>query len=98
MAKKSNFFWASYSDLMTSLFFIMLVLFVLTVVVLKKQSREIEEKLKITEAQLKVLEEIQKSAEELPDEYFDYDETFKRFELKRQIRFEHNSSVIPPET
>lgn len=33
---KRSFFWASYADLMSSLFFIMLVLFVLTVVMLQK--------------------------------------------------------------
>lgn len=32
--KKESYFWTSYSDLMTSLFFIMLVLFVLVIVVL----------------------------------------------------------------
>src|SRR5690554_2011397 len=34
--KKESFFWTSYADLMTSLFFVMLVLFVLTSVVLSK--------------------------------------------------------------
>ncbi|WP_300763644.1 hypothetical protein [uncultured Bacteroides sp.] len=35
--KKESFFWTSYSDLMTSLFFIMLVLFILAIVVLHKR-------------------------------------------------------------
>ena len=35
--KKESFFWTSYSDLMTSLFFIMLVLFILVVVLLHKR-------------------------------------------------------------
>lgn len=35
--KKESFFWTSYSDLMTSLFFIMLVLFILVVVLLHKK-------------------------------------------------------------
>jgi hypothetical protein len=43
MLKKQSFFWASYADLMTSLFFIMLVLFVLTAVILKKQARASEQ-------------------------------------------------------
>ncbi len=33
--KKNDFFWVSFSDLMTTMFFVMLVLFVLTVVYLK---------------------------------------------------------------
>ena len=44
MSKKS-FFWASYADLMTSLFFIMLTLFVLTIVMLKRQSEATETEL-----------------------------------------------------
>jgi len=35
--KKDNIFWISYSDLMTSLFFVMLVLFVVTIGYLKNQ-------------------------------------------------------------
>lgn len=42
MRKKNqgNFFWASYADLMTSLFFIMLVLFVLSIAVTKKKNND----------------------------------------------------------
>lgn len=42
--KKESFFWTSYSDLMTSLFFVMLVLFVLVIVLLHKkiEGQEIE--------------------------------------------------------
>ncbi|GHT50009.1 hypothetical protein AGMMS49982_04520 [Bacteroidia bacterium] len=38
--KKESFFWTSYSDLMTSLFFVMLVLFVLVIVLLHKKISE----------------------------------------------------------
>ncbi len=40
--KKNNIFWISYSDLMTSLFFIMLVLFVITVSYLKFTQKGLE--------------------------------------------------------
>lgn len=43
---RKSFFWASYADLMTSLFFIMLVLFVLTVIMLQKNSPDTTEELK----------------------------------------------------
>ena len=39
--KGESFFWTSFSDLMTSLFFIMLVLYVLTYIMLKKKEREL---------------------------------------------------------
>ena len=43
-SKKESFFWTSYSDLMTSLFFVMLVLFVLGLVISKNANRELEAK------------------------------------------------------
>lgn len=43
--KKESFFWTSYSDLMTSLFFIMLVLFILVVVLLHKRMEIFQERL-----------------------------------------------------
>ena len=39
--KKESYFWTSYSDLMTSLFFIMLVLFVLGLVISRNANREL---------------------------------------------------------
>lgn len=87
MSKKTNFFWASYADLMTSLFFIMLVLFVLTVVMMKRQS-------KATEEQLKKIVEIQNSVKELDTTYFSYQDEYKRFTLKKQIQFAPAQSII----
>lgn len=88
MSKKANFFWASYADLMTSLFFIMLVLFVLTVVLMKKQARA-------TEEELKNIKEIENSVANLPDEYFEYQPGYKRHSLKKQIQFPKDSFNIP---
>ena len=39
--KKESFFWTSYSDLMTSLFFVMLVLFVLGLVLSRNANKEL---------------------------------------------------------
>ena len=44
--KKNNFFWVGYSDLMTSMFFIMLVLFVLTIGYLQVKILENEKLIK----------------------------------------------------
>ena len=49
--KKESYFWTSYSDLMTSLFFIMLVLFILTVVLLNKR-------MQATTAELEAIKEV----------------------------------------
>lgn len=61
--KKNDFFWVSFSDLMTTMFFVMLVLFVLTVIFLKleqsKTQAKVDELAKIVrlEEQFKPLEE-----------------------------------------
>ncbi|MBP2281701.1 outer membrane protein OmpA-like peptidoglycan-associated protein [Flavobacterium sp. CG_23.5] len=90
MSKKTNFFWASYADLMTSLFFIMLVLFVLTIAMMKRQQ-------KATVEQLKRIVEIQNSVKELDKRYFYYQDEYKRFSLKKQIQFDPAKSTIKPE-
>lgn len=54
---KRSFFWASYADLMSSLFFIMLVLFVATVAVLQKKELVVKEsKAKVADIEAKVAE------------------------------------------
>lgn len=90
MSKKTNFFWASYADLMTSLFFIMLVLFVLTIAMMKRQQ-------KATVEQLKRIVEIQNSVKELDKRYFYYQDEYKRFSLKKQIQFDPAKSSIKVE-
>ncbi len=84
MSKKSNFFWASYADLMTSLFFIMLVLFVLVIAMMKRQQ-------KVTEQQLESIVEVQAAVKELPEKYFAYDRIYKRFSLIENIEFQTNT-------
>jgi len=73
--KKESYFWTSFSDLMTSLFFVMLVLFVLTVALLHN-------KIKATQAQLDKIKEIEESVQNINSQYFEYDSLFKRHTLK----------------
>lgn len=84
---KESFFWTSYSDLMTSLFIIMLVLFVLVIVLLhKRMEATIIEKEQIE----KVLEEIKKvesSTRDLEGEYFSYNKEYKKFILNIDCQF-----------
>lgn len=86
--KESNFFWTSYTDLMTSLFFVMLALYILTVAVLRYQQ-------KATEEQLKKIKEIQNATKALPREFFQYQPEYKRFSLNQQIAFESGKAIIP---
>lgn len=93
MKKKSgSHFWPSYSDLMTSLFFIMLVMFVVTIVSLRNSLLEAEhlrleaERLrKISEEQLRSIQQIQEAVNQLPTDYFEEDVINKRWVLKRSF-------------
>jgi outer membrane protein OmpA-like peptidoglycan-associated protein len=85
--KSTSFFWPSFTDLMTSLFFIMLVLYVLTIMKLKIQQQASDE-------QLKKIKEIQNAVEKLPQTYFTYDSKYKRFSLNREIRFKTGENII----
>ncbi|KND18079.1 hypothetical protein AFK20_11880 [Enhydrobacter aerosaccus] len=84
---KQDFFWLSFSDLMTSLFFIMLVLYVLTFVKLTNQKNA-------SEQQLKKIQEIQTAVKSLPAQYFVYDEKYGRYSLVRNINFKTMEDVI----
>lgn len=84
---KQDYFWLGYSDLMTSLFFIMLVLYVLTFVKLSNQKNA-------SEQQLKKIQEIQTAVKSLPSQFFTYDEKYGRYSLSRNINFETMKDVI----
>ncbi|MEE1254328.1 MAG: hypothetical protein UHJ11_04675 [Paludibacteraceae bacterium] len=95
MAKKESFFWTSYSDLMTSMFFVMLVLFVLVVALLHKKITDIDAERKATEQQLRKITELNESIEQIDAEYFMYDQTYKRHTLKNvSVEFDTQSSDI----
>lgn len=87
--KKNNFFWVSYSDLMTSMFFVMMVLFFVTIVKLKST-------IEILKEERVILETVQKNVEKLQDneDLFSYDSKYKRFTLNFEVRFNKDSSKI----
>jgi outer membrane protein OmpA-like peptidoglycan-associated protein len=86
-AKKESFFWTSYSDLMTSLFFVMLVLFVLVIVLLHNKMAEIEEERKASDAQLEKIKEIEEAINTIDSTYFDYNKDYKKHILKIRVNF-----------
>lgn len=91
---KSDIFWVSFSDLMTTLFFIMLVLFVLTVVYLKiEQNKIIAEK-----EELEKIVQLEEQFKPLQlDEDFYYLEKCKKFVAKDLLGkeiFERNKTDI----
>ena len=89
--KKESFFWTSYTDLMTSLFFVMLVLFVLVIVLLHNKMKD---NLRLIEKQKKELiekrkmDEITKSTQNIDSTYFDYNTQYKKLVLKIKANFD----------
>ena len=81
--KKESFFWTSYSDLMTSLFFIMLTLFVLVIVLLHKR-------MEATEQELDNIKKVQQSTKDLSREYFEYNPKHEKYVLKVKYFFPTN--------
>jgi len=81
--KKESFFWTSYSDLMTSLFFVMLVLFILTIALLHKRNQGLITKL----IEFEKIEEIKKSLNNIDSNYFDYNPAYKKHILKIRVSF-----------
>lgn len=93
--KGESFFWTSYADLVTSLFFVMLVLFILTIALLHKKMVEIEGERKATQAQLDKIREIEESIKNINSRYFEYDSLYKRHTITNiNVSFKTGSSNI----
>ncbi|MFA4976843.1 MAG: flagellar motor protein MotB [Sphingobacterium sp.] len=90
MAKKegNNIFWVSFSDLMTSLFFIVLVLFVVTYV--NNRNTIIAQ-----DEQLQVYKEVEDSLMPLKNNSsFRYEDKYKRFLLNFEVKFKPSAFEI----
>lgn len=99
--KSKSFFWASYADLMTSLFFVMLMLFVVAVVELNKKNEElininttIEVENEKLAAQLEKAQEIENATLGLESEYFEYKSEYKKHILTIDVSFPTGESDI----
>lgn len=85
-----DFFWPSYVDLMTALFIVMLVLFVLSYKLFQDKQSE----LLVQVAQLRKIQEIELALKGLEGRYFRFDPVNKRHELKVDVTFDKDSWVI----
>ncbi len=89
--KPNNTFWPAYTDLMTRLFFVMLVLYVLTFVLLRNKQNEY----RVAAEKYDKLQEIEQSLTNLNNQYFEYDEVNKRYRMTSDILFESGDWKIP---
>lgn len=92
--KRESYFWTSYSDLMTSLFFVMLVLFVLACSILKNKIDEVEKQKEATDKELAKIKEIEESIEAIDPHFFEYNTTYKKHILKINVQFKKGSANI----
>lgn len=90
-SSKADFFWPSYTDLMTSLFFIMLVLYVLTYIRLNTTINLQKEKLAIIEAVEENLKPLKSDTS-----LFTYEQKYKRFKLSFDVKFQNDQYEISP--
>ncbi len=98
MKKSKDFFWMSFSDLMTSLFFVVLVLFVLTYAMLKKEQKVLETTVENLEEKLEVYDLVEQNLKPLKSDslLFRYEEQYKRFTLAFDVNFKIQKSKIRP--
>lgn len=91
MAKESkSFFWASYADLMTSLFFVMLTLFIVVIIALNNARIDAIEQTAELQAKINKADEINNATRELDTkhaEYFKYFPEYKKHKLGVTVNF-----------
>lgn len=92
--KKESFFWTSYADLMTTLFFVMLVLFILVIVLLHNKMVDIENERKATQTQIDKIIEIEQAVNKIDPKYFEYNDVYKKHILKIKVNFPAGISNI----
>ncbi len=91
---KESYFWTSYSDLMTNLFFVMLMLFVLAIALLYTEMAKIREERDATKAELAKIKEIQEAIKNIDTTYFEYNAEYKKHILKTKVKFDDLSADI----
>lgn len=82
--KRNNLFWISYSDIMTSLFFIMLVLFVVSYSFFRATVGEIA----VLKEEEEEITAIRAALESLNPELFEFDDVNKRYSLNIDVSFD----------
>lgn len=91
MAKRrESFFWTSYSDMMTSLFFVMLALYAVTFYLLRKQ----QEYYMVEAEKWKKVSTIQLAVNGINPMYFAYDATYEKHVLNVDFSFRRGNADI----
>ncbi|WP_133248481.1 hypothetical protein [Pedobacter yonginense] len=87
---KRDFFWPSYVDLMTSLFVVMLVMFIISYISFRKQNQE----LAASKIEMDRIRQIDKALRQLDKKYFYLDPDNNRYKLLVEVIFKPHSADI----
>ena len=90
--RKESYFWTSYSDLMTNLFFVMLMLFILAIALLHREMVQIGKERDATKAEIEKINEIRNAIQNIDTTYFQYVPEYKKHILKTKVKFRSGSS------
>ncbi len=92
MRANSSFFWPSYADLLTALFVVMMVLFVLSF----RLFRQREEQLEMFATNYKKIKELEQALHRLDEStYFEFQPLNQRYELMVPVQFKQWEYEIP---
>lgn len=92
-----SFFWASYADLMTSLFFVMLTLFIVVIIALNNDRIMVKGEKEELQAKIDKADEINNATRELDtkhSEYFQYYPEYKKHKLSVIVNFPTSSASM----
>jgi hypothetical protein len=94
-SKRDGFFWVSYTDVMITLFFVMLAIAAISVYQLDEQARTSEEKLRRIEKIQDLVKKLQdQTTEDGKEKLFSFNKDANRFEIKRNITFDQGKFLI----
>lgn len=92
--RKDSLFWTSYSDLMTSLFFVMLVLFIVAIIAMSRVLQNETCQRKANDKQIQKIRDIENSIQNIDSVWFEYNEIHKKHVLKIDVSFDRGESEI----
>lgn len=92
--RKDSLFWTSYSDLMTSLFFVMLVLFIVAIIAMSRVLQNETRQRKANDKQIQKIRDIENSIQNIDSVWFEYNEIHKKHVLKIDVSFDRGESEI----
>ena len=93
-SNKNSLFWTSFSDLMTSLFFTLLVLFVVAIIAMGRALKKANDLQIATQNEINKIRDIENSIQNIDSKWFEYNEIDKKHILKIDVSFPIGQSDI----